>query len=127
MWVIVKDGKVVSVQKTNPGVVAPGHEAFEWFGPEPKMHVPTLMYPDGTMREGQEADDDPRPQDYTDHREELAGLQVLVENEIAALGATIPNIDNMTQIQLVQVIKRLAQENLAILKALRYIGRKTIL
>lgn len=45
------------------------------------------------------------------------------ENEIAYLDSTIPNIDTMTAVQVRDVVKRLAQENRQIIKALLYLAR----
>lgn len=125
MWVIVRDGKVVSVQKTDPGQMQPGNEAFEWFGPEPKTHIPELVYPDGTVRPGREADDDPRPPGYTDNWDSMITLRDIADSEIDWLNTTIPTIGSMNVSQALATIERLARENRALIKALKYLIAKS--
>lgn len=47
-----------------------------------------------------------------------------INGELDYLNATIPNIDTMTAAQVRSVVKRLAQENREILKALRWVARR---
>jgi hypothetical protein len=51
-------------------------------------------------------------------------IAVDIPNEIAWLETTIPGVDTMTAAQVRAVVKRLAQENLSILKLLRYVYRR---
>jgi len=46
------------------------------------------------------------------------------DTEVAWLETNIPNIDTMDATQVRAVVKRLAQENLEIIKALRYIAKR---
>lgn len=45
-------------------------------------------------------------------------------SEIAWLEATIPNIDTMTAAEVRAVVKRLAQENVEVIRSLRYLARR---
>lgn len=122
MWVVVRDGKVQSVQPHKPDDI-PGHDIFEWFGDEPKTHVPALADPitGYVIRPAQEADDDPRPPGYDTHIGDLVDLKDTIESEIAWLETTIPLIDGMDAAQVRSLVKRLAQENLGELRAWRYL------
>jgi NCAIR mutase (PurE)-related protein len=57
-------------------------------------------------------------------RDTRRGLAGAIQAELDYLEATIPSIDAMTAAQVRAVVKRLAQENLSILKLLRYVYRR---
>jgi NCAIR mutase (PurE)-related protein len=57
-------------------------------------------------------------------RDTRRGLAGAIQAELDYLEATIPGVDAMTAAQVRSVVKRLAQENLSILKLLRYVYRR---
>jgi NCAIR mutase (PurE)-related protein len=57
-------------------------------------------------------------------RDTRRGLAGAIQAELDYLEATIPGIDAMTAAQVRAVVKRLAQENLSVLKLLRYVYRR---
>jgi len=54
---------------------------------------------------------------------EYKAIAKQARNEIDFLETTIPNIDSMTAVQVRDVVKRLAQENLRMLKAILQLGK----
>jgi hypothetical protein len=118
MWLVVRDGRVISAQHNNPGEVA-GHEVFEWFGPFEVYCIEHTTPERVTIPEV--AGLDPRPPGYDTGRDKFDDLGNQAQSEIDYLDATIPNIDTMSQAEIVVVVKRLAQENRQMLRAWRYV------
>lgn len=55
---------------------------------------------------------------------DFAGVIGDIQTEIDYLNLTIPLIDTMTAVQVRDVVKRLAQENRGILRALRWVAKR---
>lgn len=124
MWLRVTDGKVTYQGEDRP--TDGDGDVFEWFAAVPQnielVELPGIPGPVPLVH----PPDDPRPEGYNDHRSEMSGYEQLLEDEIDFLQATIPDIDTMTAAQVRDTVKRLAQENLRIMRWLRYLNRKAM-
>jgi hypothetical protein len=113
MWIICReeDGAVVGTITVKPpeGAYGKGHIVKEWFGSEPRVHDPEkgVESYDPTI-------DCPGYNEAIAARLDCQDLHDKIQTELDWLNETIPAIAN-------PVIKRLAQQNRAIIKALRYI------
>lgn len=94
-------------------------EVKEWYGPVPPLHDP-----DGGVESYDPTLDDPAYPDFLQSRLDLAALAEQAAGEIEWLAETIPDIDTMTAAEVRDVVRRLAQENLRMIKAWRYAIRR---
>lgn len=88
----------------------------EWFGSEPAVYDPIEDVGDYDPTIG-----DPDYKNHVQSGVDFATLINLLADEIGWLDSVIPQIDAMDPYQLRAVVKRLAQENRATLKAWRYV------
>lgn len=120
MWIVINTaGDVVSVQENEPPD-QPGHEKVEWYGQIEWVVDHVIEHPDGTQHPVLRGVD-PRPVGYEAHRDKMTDLQTAASSELDYLDTTIPTIDTMTDVQVRDVVKRLAQENRQMIRAWQYV------
>jgi hypothetical protein len=120
MWLIIResDNAVVGTNYNVAPPAPPGHRVVEWAGPEPPIHEPP---------EVESYDPTPVDSDYptfADARDVFDDLEVRADAEVAWLESVIPTIDAADLEALRAILKRLAQQNLRMVKAWRYLWRR---